>query len=79
MCDHFNFSGDWRTRTGGWTIYDHTVPGDIIAIDLLKVSGLGTPHSSPISLKDVEQNVESIKDEMPPWQFDLVAGYIGSL
>ena len=79
VCDHFNFPDEWKTRTGGWKIYDHTVPGDIIAIDLLKVSGLGMPCPSPVSLKYAEQNVESIKDEMPLWQFDLVVAFIGSL
>ena len=41
-----------------WKIYDHT---DIIANDLLKVSGLGMPCPSPVSLKYAEQNVESIR------------------
>ena len=33
----------------------------------------------PISPKCAEQNIESLKDELPPWQFKLVAAFIESL
>ena len=79
VCENFNFPDEWKTRTGGWSIYDITVPGDIVAIELLKESGLVMPYPSCVSLKYAEDNVESIKDEMPVWQFDLVAAFIGSL
>ena len=79
VCENFNFPDEWKTRTGGWSIYDVTVPGDIVAIELLKESGLFMPYPSCISLKYAKENVEFIKGEMPAWQFDLVAAFIGSL
>ena len=33
----------------------------------------------PIRLTYAEENVEAMKDELPPWQFELVAEFIGSL
>ena len=31
-----------------------------------------------VSLKYAEENMESMKDELPLWQFELVADFIGS-
>ena len=60
-------------------VYDCTVPGDIRAIEVLKMSGVNIKFPTPISLKYAEQNVESMKDELPLWQFKLVVAFIGSL
>lgn len=79
ICKDFNFPKEWQTKAGDWDIYDRTVPDDIRPIEILKLSGFGAICSTPISLKYAEQNVESIEDEMAPWQFKLVTGFIGSL
>ena len=79
VCKDFRFPDEWKTRMGGWKIFDCTVPGDIRAIEVLKMSGVTINFPNPISLKYAEQNVESMKDELPPWQFKLVAAFIGSL
>ena len=80
LCKTLNFPNEWITRTGGWSIYDCTVPNDIRAIEILKLlSGVSITYQKPISLKYAEQHVESIKDKMPPWRYDLVVAFIGSL
>lgn len=57
---------------------DYTVSTDIRAIEVLKSSQVST-NETPISLKYAEEKVESIKDELPAWQFELVTAFIGSL
>ena len=83
VCESFNFPEEWKMKSGEWSVMDYTVPGDIRAIEVLKLSRVTwTPYKKlkkPISLKYAEQNIESIKDELPPWQFKLVAAFIGSL
>jgi hypothetical protein len=79
VCKDFKFPDEWKTRKGGWKVFDCTVPGDIRAIDVLKMCGVRINFPNPISLRYAEQNVESMKDELPPWQFKLVATFIGSL
>ena len=77
VCEIFNFPDEWKTKTGGWRkIIDCTVPGDIRAMELLK---LNVVTKQPVSLTYAEQNVELIKDKMAPWQFELVASFITSL
>lgn len=79
VCKDFKFPDEWKKRKGGWKAFDCTVPGDIRAIEVLKMCGVRVSFPHPISLKYAEQNVESMKDELPPWQFHLVAAFIGSL
>ena len=78
ICKNFNFPDAWKTKAGGWTLYDSDVPGDIRAIEALKIF-VGKNYPCPIHLKYAEENVEAMKDELPPWQFELVAEFIGSL
>lgn len=80
ICEKFGFPEKWKTKSGGWDIMDYTVPGDIRAIKVLKYSRahVGT-NEKPVSLKHARQSVECIKGELPPWQFELVAAFIGSL
>ena len=59
-------------------MYDSDVPGDIRAIEALKMC-VSKNYPCPIHLKYAEENVEAMKDELPPWQFELVAEFIGSL
>ena len=80
VCKDFRFPDEWKTRSGGWKVFDCTVPGDIRAIEVLKMfAGVRVNFPNPISLKYAEENVESMKDELPPWQFKLVSEFIGSL
>ena len=79
VCKDFRFPDEWKKRRGGWKVFDRTVPGDFRAIEVLKRYGVNVNFPHPISLKYAEQNVESMKDELPPWQFKLVAAFIGSL
>ena len=79
VCKTFDFPIEWQMKTGEWDVYDCTVPGDIRAIEVLKLSGTSMPCTSHISLKYAEENLESIKNNMAPWQFELVAAFIGSL
>ena len=78
VCEGFIFPKEWKTKSGEWSVMDCTVPGDIRAIEVLKLSRVST-NKKPICLKHAKENVESIKDELPPWQFELVATFIGSL
>ena len=75
----FRFPDEWKIRSGGWKVFDCTIPGDIRAIEVLKMFGVRVNFPNPISLKYAEENVESMKDELPLWQFKLVAESIGSL
>ena len=79
ICKNFNFPDVWKTNAGGWTVYDSNVPGDIRAIKVLKMGGVCIDFPCPIRLKYAEEKVEAMKDELPPWQFKLVAEFIGSL
>ena len=79
VCKNFDLPNEWKTKVGGWSISDCAVPGDIRAIEVLKLSGVSANYPKSVSLKEAKQNVESIKGEMPPWQYDLVAPFIGSL
>ena len=79
VCKSFDFPDEWKTKMGGWSVSDCTVPGDIRTIEVLKLSGVSITYPNPISLKYAEENVEYIKDEMPPWQFELVDAFIYSL
>lgn len=66
--------------SGDWDVNDYTIPGDVRAIEVLNF-GRVSRKKEPISLKCAEQNVESVKDQLhvPPWQFKLVAAFIGYL
>lgn len=79
VCKNFSFPDAWKSKTGGWMFYDCSVPGDLRAIEVLKMGGVSLNFPSPISLKYAEQNVESMKEELPVWQFNLVAEFIWSL
>ena len=80
LCKNFNFSDAWKTRADDeWTIHDCSVPGDIRAIEVLKMGGVCIDFPCPICLKYAEEKVELMKDELSPWQFKLVAEFIGSL
>ena len=79
VCQNFNFPNEWKTQTGEWEVFNCTVPSDIRAIEVLKKSGVGINFPTPIHLKYAEENVKHMKDKMPPWQFKLVAAFIGSL
>jgi hypothetical protein len=79
ICKNFNFPDAWKTKAGGWAVYDSDVPDDIRAIEGLRMGGVCINYPCPISLKYAEENVESMKDELPPAQFKLVAEFIGSL
>ena len=75
-----SFQMNGKMKTGQWNkVIDHNIPGDIRAIKVLKLNDGCLLSLRDISLKYAEQNVESIKDKLPLWQFDLVAGIIGSL
>ena len=78
ICKNFNFPDAWKMKAGGWTLYDSDVPGDIRAIEALKIF-VGKNYPCPIHLKYAEEKVEAMKDKLPPWQFELVAEFIGSL
>lgn len=80
VCKNFNFSDEWKTKTGVWEVSDCSVPHDIRAIEVLKARlGGFSVIEKPISLQYAEQNIESMKYELSLGQFDLVAGFIGSL
>ena len=79
VCENFSFPNEWKTKTGEWKVFDCSVPGDIRAIEVLKMGGVSINFPSHISLKYAEQNVECMKDKMPPWQFKLVSAFIRSL
>ena len=80
ICKTFDFPDEWISKSGEWDVYDYNVPGDIRAIKVLKLSlAQIRVTKNPVSLKNAEQNIECIRDELPPWQFELVAAFIGSL
>ena len=79
VCNGFGFPKGWRIKIGEWDVYNCTIPGDIRAIEILKLSGTSMPCSRHISLKYAEENVESIEVKMAPWQYQLVATFIRSL
>ena len=79
LCKNFNFPNAWKITSDAWAVDDCTIPADIRAIEVLKECGVSINFPSPVSLKCAEQNVESLKDELPPWQFKLVSEFIGSL
>ena len=79
ICKNFNFPDVSKTKAGGWTVYDSDVPGDIRAIEVLKMCGVCIDFPCPIRLKYAEEKVEAMKDKLPPWQFELIAEFIGSL
>ena len=80
LCKNFNFPDAWKTRADDeWTVHDCSVPGDIRAIEVLKMGGVCIDFPCPIRLKYAEEKVELMKDELSPWQFKLVAEFIGSL
>ena len=45
-------------------MYDSNVPGDIRAIEVLKMGGVCIDFPCPIRLKYAEEKVEAIKDEL---------------
>ena len=60
ICKNFNFPDAWKTKAGGWTLYDSDVPGDIRAIEALKIF-VGKNYPCPIHLKYAEENVEAMR------------------
>ena len=38
VCESFNFPEEWKMKSGEWSVMDYTVPGDIRAIEVLKLS-----------------------------------------
>ena len=80
VCKNFNFPDEWKTRTGAWEVSDCSVPSDIRAIEVLKARFNGFHViEKQVSMKHAEEILEDTRYEMRPWQFDLVAGFIGSL
>ena len=68
-----------RKQVGGLcTILMYLVISELY-IEALKMCGVCINFPCPISLKYAEEKVEAMKDKLPPWQFELVAEFIGSL
>lgn len=78
VCEEFNFPEEWKMKSGEWKVADCTVPNDIRAIEVLKFGRVGIVNKT-VRLKHAEQDVDSMMDKMPLWQFELVAGFIGLL
>ena len=38
ICKTFDFPDEWISKSGEWDVYDYNVPGDIRAIEVLKLS-----------------------------------------
>ena len=79
MCEKLGLPNEWKKRAGGWKVWDHTVPPEIRAMDILRLGRTILDGSKPVSLKFAEENLSSSEDGMPSWQFELVASFIGSL
>ena len=80
MCEKLDLPCEWKKRRGGWKVWDSTIPSEIRAMDVLRLgrkSILDNPK--PVSLKFVEENLLSIEDIIPSWEFELVVNFIGSL
>ena len=79
ICETFGFPKEWKSKSGEWDVKDDDVPDDIRAIEVLKLSQAKIGANEKLSLKNAEKNLESMRDELAPWQFELVAAFIGSL
>ena len=80
MCEKLDLPNEWKKRAGGWKVWDHTIPPEIRAMDISPKTWRNIlDGSKPVSLKFAKENLSPIEDDMPPWQFELVASFIGSL
>ena len=79
MCEKLDLPSEWKKRAGGWKVWDCMIPPVIRAMDILRLGRNILDGSKPVSLKFAEENLSSVEDDMPSWQFELVASFIGSL
>ena len=79
MCEKLDLPSEWKKRAGGWKVWDRTIPPEIRALDILRLGRNILDGPKPVSLKFAKENLSSIEDDMPSWQFELVASFIGSL
>jgi hypothetical protein len=67
---------------GNFTQWEHdesATPDNVKALCLLKENRLTIAHPRPISLKLAGEKLLAVKDKMPPWQFDLIKGFVASI
>ena len=83
VCVHLNLPAI-REGDGSFTQWGHdesSTPDIIKALCLLKKNRRTIAHPRPINLKLAGEKLQSpaIKDNMPPWQFGLIEGFVASV
>jgi archaellum component FlaC len=80
LCEKLNLPSEWKRRRGGWKVWDHMIPAEIRAMDILRLGRKSIlERLKPVGLKFAEENLKSIEDSMSSWEFELVARFVGSL
>ena len=80
MCENLDLPSEWKRRPGGWKVWDHTIPAEIRAIDVLRLGRKSIQERpKPVRLKIAEENLSSVEDIVASWEFELVESFIGSL
>ena len=74
MCEKLDLLSKWKRRRGGWKVWDHMIPAEIRAMDVLRLGRKSIlERLKPVALKFAEENLASIEDSMSSWEFELVA------
>ena len=80
MCEKLDLSSEWKRRRGGWKVWDHMIPAEIRALDVLRLGRKSIlERLKPVTLKVAEENLSLIEDSMSSWEFELVSRFVGSL
>jgi CII-binding regulator of phage lambda lysogenization HflD len=81
VCVHLNLPtisegvGDFTQ----WGLHKSSTPDIIKALCILKRERRTIAHPRPISLTLAEEKLSAVKGNMPPWQFDLIEGFVASV
>ena len=80
MCENLDLPSEWKRRSGGWKVWDRTIPAEIRAMDILRLGRKSVlERLKPVRLKFAEENLSSVEDIVATWEFELVESFIGSL
>ena len=80
MCERLDLPSEWKRRQGGWKVWDHMIPAEIRALDILRLGRKSIlERLKPVGLKFAEKNLSSIENSMSSWEFELVSRFVGAL
>ena len=73
-----NWSDDWDLKVN-WRKSDLTLPDELVAIYALEHIRVGDAHPKKLNLREVQSNLEHLKDHLSSTKYDKIENFIKNL